>query len=329
MADLPIFLNWIRGNALLYSIITTGSFSNIDLKSIDHVAVSERTIELRNFALSETEVFESVFINLTDRGTTIRFMTAKPDYFDSTKYYFGYEILSTKNSSYQIDGKPLSTERKILDEYYLFPSVPVVSTNLYNSSIYGYMILIDFDKDAKKSTRTIFVNGYKTSLDIIRLLKPKEVKITSKYSFTSYEPESRITLRKNHPVLKYFENKSSLFYEGKMYEHNNVPRVRPSMVGKIVFHSNKGKPAFLEIIPSKEETEEKNISYTNSKSPDIKYYCVDSVMITKEEVKAKKIKLKRDFDLSENVFGKKAFEMFGDPKYADGVSVYRHKQLDK
>lgn len=323
MEDIPVFLDLIRTNALLYSIIASGSFSSVDLKSPDNHIWSEKVIELRNFALSESEVFSSVVIRLSDIETNVRFMTTKSDYFDRAKYYFDYETLSTKNSSYLLDGMHVSTETKVLSSYYLLSPVQVVSTTLFNSSLYGYMISMSFGKDEKKSSPIFFVENYKTSKNIILFFKPQEVKVTSEYSPDRYTPHVRISVkRKKHPLLKYFESKSCLYYEGKLYEHNDIPHIRPTNIGEIVFHPDSpGKPAFLEVVPNKVDSKEKNISY-DFKKPAAKFYCIDSIMMTKDELKMRRINLKKDFRLSEVVFGKEAYDRFGSPQYSEGVSIY-------
>ena len=323
MEDIPVFLDLIRANALLYSIIASGSFSGVDLKSTNIYMWSENVIELRNFALSESEVFSSVVIRLSDNETNVRFMTTKSGYFDKAKYYFGYETLSTKKNIYLLDGKHVSTETKVLNTNYLLSLSKFVSTTLFKSSLYGYMISMSFGKDEKKSSPLFFVENYKTSKDIILFFKPQEVKVRNEYSPDRYTPHVRISVkRKKHPLLKYFERKSRLFYEGKFYEHNDIPRIRPTKIGEMVFHQDRpDKPAFLEVVPSKGDSKEKNISY-EFKKPVAKYYCIDSIMMTKDELKIRRINLKRDFRLSEVVFGKEAFDRFGSPEYSEGVSIY-------
>ena len=40
--------------------------------------------------------------------------------------------------------------------------------------------------------------------------------------------------QKSYPVLKYFQNKSRLFYSKKIYPHNNIPSISPASVKEVV-----------------------------------------------------------------------------------------------
>ncbi|HEX8350600.1 MAG TPA: hypothetical protein VF598_11600, partial [Hymenobacter sp.] len=60
MEPLPYFLILLKKNIVLCSIITSGSFANVDLSKTEHNFHSNQAIDFLNFCLGENETFTLV-----------------------------------------------------------------------------------------------------------------------------------------------------------------------------------------------------------------------------------------------------------------------------
>ena len=140
MESLPLFLQLIKKNIIIYSIISSGNFAHVDLKTIEHVVWGDKAIEFKNFELGEHEKFSSVLITFTEIGLCMYFQTEDPKYFTDTKYYFNEDTTVKLNSPYKMDGVLVNHNTKNLGEFKEFD--PPVDVSIHKSSVYGYSVNI-------------------------------------------------------------------------------------------------------------------------------------------------------------------------------------------
>lgn len=144
---LPYFLALLQKNVVLYSIIATGSFANIDLAQIDHRTHSDQAIDLLNFSLGKDEVFPSVNIMLVESGTTVTFHTPDAKYFDYPELYFGILSKEQTSETYTVNGMETQTRKKYLGKFVVFDtSLPLASVYVRRSSLYGCVVVVSFYK---------------------------------------------------------------------------------------------------------------------------------------------------------------------------------------
>lgn len=337
MENLPYLLKLIKTNALLYSIISTGGFSHIDLKNEDHYVWTQRTLELKNFALSETDVFTSVMIKLnSDTSVVVELRTMDPRYFDNSQYYFEKDTVVQKQNPYFINDSEVNVDCKILGEFPLFD--PPVTISLRHSSIYDYLISLNFRKRGTVEPQIVpdfWVQNYPSTQNIVTLFKPGEIKLKKEYRSVSNIPTIRILVKnKNHPILKYYKNKASLLYQGKLYNPDQIPLINPDKIKAIRYHDKEqymeGKlkqGPVLEVLSneqpqrSKQGTYDKRLSY-RTEPLKVKYYELEGTLMTKKDLRTNRIKLNAGYKLQRIVFGKEAADTYGDQKYSMGVAVY-------
>lgn len=95
-----------------------------------------------------------------------------------------------------------------------------------------------------------FFNGFAAPENLPGILKDKDVV----YKFEKSPDEKSLTVNINpkeesHPVLKYFINKSRLYYNNKFYPHNTIPSMSPTSVKEVVFiDSTTTKLSYLKVI---------------------------------------------------------------------------------
>lgn len=148
MDQLPYFLLLLQKNVLLYSLITAGSFAEVDLTHVKHRVYSDHAIEITDFALGENDNFTSVRIMIMESGTSLTFHTTSNKYFDKPEIYFNRSGLETSGNIYSINGSPTKTHKKSLGNFIVFPyPVPPASVWVRNSSTYGYVVSIQFIKN--------------------------------------------------------------------------------------------------------------------------------------------------------------------------------------
>ena len=133
----------LKKNAILWSIISSNNFSNIDLKHETYHYWTDKCLELKNYSLDKDNQFESVKITITEGFTLIDFHTFKNAYMDSNVFYYG----EPENPS------PLKSNKgKIsLGKFDIGLATPVDVT-LTSYGIYGnYVGLIIYKKDWQKN----------------------------------------------------------------------------------------------------------------------------------------------------------------------------------
>jgi len=92
MKDLPYFLLLIKKDAVLWTIITTNSFADINLEATVHGFWSNQCLELRDYALNKDEHFKNIRIINDESYITIDFYTDSDKYMKNTEYYFGEPV---------------------------------------------------------------------------------------------------------------------------------------------------------------------------------------------------------------------------------------------
>jgi len=143
MEILPLFLQLLKKNFIIYSIITSGSFAQVDLKTNEHVVWGEKAIEFKNFKLGEHEQFPSVLVMFTEMGIHVNFQTADPKYFINTKYYFNEDTTVKLHNPYKMDDVRVNHNSKDLGVFKEFN--PPLRISLHKSSVYGYSVNINVD----------------------------------------------------------------------------------------------------------------------------------------------------------------------------------------
>ena len=149
MKEIPYFLLLVKKNVIIYSIIATGSFSQLDLKNIDHDIWSDQMIVLNNYSLNDKEKFDTIWITITKAMTIVSFRTSSSQYFNNPKLYFSTDTVSKENS-YFLNNNVSSSSKKSLGGFEIGLETPAYVT-LNNSSVYGYEIsLAIYKKDMLK-----------------------------------------------------------------------------------------------------------------------------------------------------------------------------------
>lgn len=147
MNTLPYFLLLLQKNALLYSIIATGSFTNLDLSQVEHRIQSDQAIEFFNFPLGGNETFTSVSVLIVDSGTSVTFFTPSPKYFDDPERYFQRKGSDDNGHLNTFGTTGAQTHKKSLGIFTVLPlPVPPASVWVRNSDVYGYAVSVQFFK---------------------------------------------------------------------------------------------------------------------------------------------------------------------------------------
>jgi hypothetical protein len=137
------FFELIKSNAIIFSILITGSFSKIDqnqLNYLDHFFPSDSGLVIKNYNL-DNNYFESVdFILTKNYGTLISFHTSDPKYFENPELYFGKSVNEQIKKPFEINGLKVSLSKKQLGDFQAFDNFYTVS--IYKSKDFGYTISI-------------------------------------------------------------------------------------------------------------------------------------------------------------------------------------------
>lgn len=144
MDKLPYFLALVKKNVILYPFITSGALSGIDFKGYQTMRLSDCAIDIKNFKLSNEDLFSAVMIGISDLGLHINFSTNSAKYFDDPKKYFSRDTPIRKRE-YEMFEQQVKSNSKRLGEFENF--IRLVDVTLYNSSMYGYRISLFFPSD--------------------------------------------------------------------------------------------------------------------------------------------------------------------------------------
>lgn len=144
MASFPYFLQLLHQDELLCSIITAGSFAQVDLTSFDHHLYTDQALVLFNYSL-ENEFFTKVNIMLVEGDISLVFHTTSAKYLEDPERYFQRQAPERTSAPYVIFGQEARTRKKNLGQFFfLGPLIPPASVSLRQSSLYGYVISINF-----------------------------------------------------------------------------------------------------------------------------------------------------------------------------------------
>lgn len=323
MEALPLFFQLIKKNAILYSIITTGSLSNVNLKDTNHIFFSDRAIQFKKFTLGENHVFSFVTLTIDSVHVAIDFTDSNSRYFDSTEYYFGKNSFVDKEKKMNVDGVYITVEEKSLGYYSGFAEqTPSIKAVVKKTGFVDYSVSLRFyfkSSDNANETDFFYVNQFESGKNILALFKPGEVRLMNEYTIKSNSPIIKILVKKkDHPVLKYFESKASLVYQNKVYPHNQIPKIPPIKIQNVRFNK---KNSTLEIVMKKgNDFSDKVVSYT-TEQPIIKFFDIQGKVMSLKEVKSLKINLQKHYVEQTVLYGKDAFEKYRDEKYVNGVAI--------
>jgi hypothetical protein len=144
MAPFPYFLQLLHQDELLCSIITAGSFAHVNLNSFDHRFHSDQALDLFNYSL-ENEFFTKVNIMLIEGDISLVFHTTSAKYLEEPERYFQRQAPERTSAPYIIFGQEARTRKKNLGQFpFLGPLIPPASVSLRQSSLYGYVVSINF-----------------------------------------------------------------------------------------------------------------------------------------------------------------------------------------
>jgi hypothetical protein len=139
MINLPYFLLLIKKDVILWTIITTGNFTDIKLDDIDHDYWTSQYLQIMDYSLNDDEKFDEIWITNTDILTTVSFRSSSSKYLDNTKYYFDDDIIMNESEPYYIADTAVIDSNKKLDPFDVGLDMPINITVGY-SSCYGYYV---------------------------------------------------------------------------------------------------------------------------------------------------------------------------------------------
>lgn len=335
------FLELIKKNAILYSILVNGNFSHVDLRSENVTVWSDKAIEIKKISLDRDE-FDSVMIVLYGSFISMEFRTSDSKFFTNSKLYFGKDAVVRSKKPYLLDDHVVEEEFKDLGIFTAFTERPV-SIIARHSNILNYAISLRFYKDNTNqkslSKRAYFVKGIEVAQEVLHLFKPNEIILIPTFTPYDYAPMIEIAVKNpDHPVLKYFANKASLSYGSRLYEHGKIPKINPYRVCGLSYVDQTGvdndtlKTTSILIVnmcPLDRVVDEKeSISY-EVLSPEIEFFKVGDRVLMKNELESSGINLEKDYVLDKTLFGKEAVDEFHNPSYANGISVYKAQSQKK
>lgn len=331
------FLELIKKNAILYSIVINGNFSQVDLHSQNVVVWSDKAIEIKKISLGRDE-FDSVMVVLYDSFISIEFKTADAKFFTDSKSYFGKDALVRSKKPYLMGNDVVEEEFKDFGTFETFKrpaSITVRHFNLFNYTIslrfYGEKVN---QKNLSKSS--YFVKGIEVPPEALHLFKPNEITLIPTFTPFDYAPIIEIVIKNSeHPVLKYFANKASLSYGNRLYEHGRIPKVDPYRVCGLTYVGQAGTDddtlkvgsvLIVNLCPPENtpNANEEHISY-EVLSPEIEFFKIGDRVLTKNELEQSGLNLEKDYILEKTLFGKNAVDEFNNLEYAQGISIYKSK----
>lgn len=136
MKDLPYFLLLLKKNALLWTIITTNSFANVNLQGTAHGFWSSQCLELRNYSLNKDEAFKSIRITCDESHMMIDFYTDSDKYIRNTAYYFGEGV----KDSLSINNTKTNSIQKHLGKFDMGLEMPIDVEIINYGGAYGNVI---------------------------------------------------------------------------------------------------------------------------------------------------------------------------------------------
>lgn len=334
-----IFLELIKKNAILYSILINGNFSQVDLHAENVVVWSDRAIEIKKISLGQHE-FDSVMVVLYGSFISMEFRTSDGKFFTDTKQYFGKDALVRSKKSYLMGTDVIEEDFKDLGTFSGFKGP--ASVIVRHSNFFDFTISLRFyaENASQKSLSkpSYFIAGIEVAQETLHLFKPNEITLVPTFTPFDYAPRIEIVVRNSeHPVLKYFANKASLSYGNRLYEHGRIPRLDPFRVCGLTYIDQAGtdddtlqvKSVLIVNLCSPGQASadgnEGHISY-EVLSPEVEFFKVGNRVLTKNELEASGLSLENDYILEKTLFGKEAVDEFNNLDYAQGIGVYKSKK---
>jgi hypothetical protein len=143
MDSIPIFLQIIKSNTLIYSIIMTGNLSLIrDNYAGKYDFASPNYVTLNNFVLTDDDFFEEICIRKSETGIDVSFKSLDTKYFTKHTYYFGEKTIYSPFEK-AIEAKGIVIKHPLSYQFNEF--MPVVNVTLMDApNSYGQSIYLDF-----------------------------------------------------------------------------------------------------------------------------------------------------------------------------------------
>lgn len=334
--EMIYFLELIKKNAILYSILINGNFSHMGVRSQNVVVWSDKAIEIRKVSLGEDE-FDSVTIVLYDSFISMEFRTFNSKFFTDTKAYFEKDVLVRSKKAYAVNNNVVEEEFKDLGIFDAFKGPVSITVRHFN--IFNYAISLRFYREGvpqkSLSKPSYFIKGVEVAQEALHLFKPNEIVLIPVFTPFDYAPKIEIEVRNyDHPVLKYFANKASLSYGNRWYEHGTLPKIDPYRVCGVTYVDKTetgddtlkvSSALIINMCPSEsDDVDRSSISY-EVLSPEIEFFKIGDRIFTKDELELSGLNLEKDYTLVKTLFGKEAVDEFKSLLYAQGIAVYKAK----
>lgn len=326
------FLEFIKRNAIIYTLLLNWSFDHIDLDQLNAAVWSNRAIDFIDFRL-DSLTFDTIRIVIQDSMISMDFNSNNSVFFDNSEVFFGKDVQARFKSPFFIDGRLIEEAYKDFGFYEYDGFKGPIQVTVRHILPYGYTVSLslfkpDVDRRTLDKTRYFF-EGKEVSEDILLLFRTDELKLRMSYTSTSYAPIVDIILKdSSHPMSGYFKEKISIRYKGNLYDHGKIPKVTPLEICDWRFinkHGNSNdKVLELGICEETPNRSSISLSYDVEDSEPL-FYMINESILTKEELKLAGIRLEQDYELVETLFGKEAIDKFRDPAYSQGISVYKLK----
>lgn len=330
------FFELIKQNALLYAFLINGNLSSVDSVGQNFIRFTNQAVSIKDFYLNDLHIEVAELVDLP--SCRVLRMNSKDDrLFNNTQNYFNRTAIVRLRQPFLVDGKTVVEEYKdlgIFESPWGTITISSTKSNLFNYSIELNIYPIDVAKSTI-SNYSYFIKGIKVPQEVMYLFDPDDVLIELHHSPTEYKPIIEIKFRNSdHPFLKYLLTKAALSFNGRLFEHGYIPRVRMGSISKMSLitqtsedDSTETHTLLIESTPPLSKTG-RRITY-QTQSPEPKYILIDNRLLDCEQPEAEQINLDRDFVLENTIWGKEAVEKFGHVKYSQGVDIYKRKSTSK
>ena len=177
-------------------------------------------------------------------------------------------------------------------------------------------------KNSKITTKNIcFLNDQEFEMNIINLFKEDEIFLSSKLDPNDDQKGIyKIEVKdKDHPILKYVENKAVILCKGRKYRFPNLPMLNRDEVLNIDYDPDGHKRGILKI----ETDESKSTDFNNfviRNRQTITFFELDGKVYSSEEYYQKKMEIgDPEMEILGIIRGKEAVNKYKDQKYSVGV----------
>ena len=170
-------------------------------------------------------------------------------------------------------------------------------------------------------------NGNLTSPEILGLFDPSDIVLKHSFSPDSYSIQIDIqTTVNDHPVLKYFQQKAIISYDGKIYEFGLIPNLGINVLCTLNFEEYNSiyDSPILHLESCKRKDDFRTDSSNFIINTTITYQT--EFIYTINDIKNQGIDLEVDYVIIDFLYGKTAVEELRKIKYYQGVKVYKKKE---